>query len=181
MKRTEKLVFSGISAKRFEAIQVRAKAEGLTLTGQKDLATWDHGIGIDWCYDADKETLAFQASLPFGISSNEVEGALSAIVRHTAMYSVDNAVEAETVARNAEVKRSAVPVVTWDVPAPIAYPTPLSDMQLNAVASVPGTYAYSPGPGTVLTAGTRRLSVIFTPTDAIEYTTASASVPLTVN
>jgi hypothetical protein len=189
MKRTEKLVFKDISEKQFEAIQTRAKAEGLALGGQKGLLTWDHGIGIDWSYDANKELLAFQASIPFGISANEVEGALSAIVRHTATYSADNAAEAEAVAHNerntevaAEEKRKAVvPVITWPTPAPIAFPTPLSAAQLNATASVPGTYAYSPGPGAVLPAGTHRLSVVFTPTDAFGYETASSSTTLTVN
>ena len=45
----------------------------------------------------------------------------------------------------------------------------------------PGTFAYTPAAGTVLTAGTQTLTVTFTPTDTTDYTTASKSVTLTVN
>lgn len=83
MRQIEKLKFEGISSKRLDAIRATAKAEGLVLDGQKGLVTWDHGIGIDWSYDADKETLYIQPAIPFGVSANEVEGAISAIVRRT--------------------------------------------------------------------------------------------------
>ena len=53
----------------------------------------------------------------------------------------------------------------------IAYGTPLSAAQLDATASVPGTFAYSPAAGTVLQAGSgQTLSVTFTPTDTTDYT-----------
>ena len=53
--------------------------------------------------------------------------------------------------------------------------------QLDASANVPGTFVYSPAAGTMLAAGTYNLSVTFTPTDAVEYTTASKTVSITVN
>src|SRR5262249_21743849 len=66
-------------------------------------------------------------------------------------------------------------------PADIVYGTALSSTQLDATASVPGTFAYGPASGTVLTAGNgQTLSVTFTPTDTAHYTTATASVPLNV-
>lgn len=73
------------------------------------------------------------------------------------------------------------PVISWPAPAAITYGTPLSTTQLNATANVPGTFVYSPAAGTVLTAGTQTLSVTFTPTDTTNYTTATASVTLTVD
>jgi hypothetical protein len=73
------------------------------------------------------------------------------------------------------------PTVTWATPSAITYGTTLSSTQLNATANVPGTFVYSPAGGTVLNAGTQTLSVSFTPTDTTEYTTATASVQLTVN
>jgi hypothetical protein len=73
------------------------------------------------------------------------------------------------------------PVLSWAAPSAIAYGTALSAAQLNATASVPGTFAYTPSLGTVLSVGTHTLSVSFTPTDATDYSTASASVALTVN
>jgi pectate lyase len=76
----------------------------------------------------------------------------------------------------------ANPVITWSAPADIVYGTPLAAAQLNATASVPGTFTYSPAIGTVLNAGVAQtLSVTFTPADASDFTGASASVALTVN
>jgi phospholipase C len=72
------------------------------------------------------------------------------------------------------------PVISWASPAAISYGTSLSGTQLDAVATVPGTFVYSPGAGAVLTAGVEALSVTFIPTDAVDYTTATASVALTV-
>ena len=76
---------------------------------------------------------------------------------------------------------SATPSITWAPPASIVYGTALSGTQLNATASVPGTFAYNPPAGTVLNAGAAQtLSVIFTPTDTTSYSTATANVTITV-
>src|SRR4029077_14401168 len=54
--------------------------------------------------------------------------------------------------------------------------------QLDATASVAGTFAYSPAAGFVLSAGTAQtLSVTFTPTDAANYTTATQTVAINVS
>ena len=47
----------------------------------------------------------------------------------------------------------ATPSITWPTPATIVYGTALSATQLNATASVPGTFVYTPAAGTVLPAG----------------------------
>jgi Flp pilus assembly CpaE family ATPase len=73
------------------------------------------------------------------------------------------------------------PVITWPMPAPIAYGTVLGAAELNAKASVPGRFTYTPAAGELLAAGTHTLSVTFTPADATDYTTAQAAVSLTVN
>jgi hypothetical protein len=78
------------------------------------------------------------------------------------------------------VVNKATPAITWPKPAPIPYGTPLSTDQLNATASVEGKFAYTPGPGNVLTAGTQTLKTIFTPADIADYTTARAAVSLLV-
>ena len=75
----------------------------------------------------------------------------------------------------------AAPAVTWSSAAPIAYGTPLTSAQLNATANVPGSFSYNPVLGSVPKAGAQTLSVAFTPTDATDYASASATVPLTVN
>ena len=75
----------------------------------------------------------------------------------------------------------ATPAISWATPAAIYYGTALSTLQLNATASVAGTFVYSPPTGTVPLVGSDTLSVIFTPSDITNYTTAVASVTLTVN
>jgi len=74
-----------------------------------------------------------------------------------------------------------LPTITWSAPAAITNPTPLSATQLNATASVPGTFVYTPAAGTVLAAGWQTLSVTFIPTDLADYSPAEAMVSLTVN
>lgn len=73
-----------------------------------------------------------------------------------------------------------IPTITWATPASITYGTALSATQLNATASVGGTFAYSPAAGAVPVAGLDTLSVTFTPTDGADYTTATKSVSLRV-
>ena len=75
----------------------------------------------------------------------------------------------------------ATPVITWTTPAGIVYGTALSTTQLNATASVPGTFVYNPAAGTVLPAGAAQsLSVTFTPTDGANYTNATKTVAIAV-
>jgi len=74
----------------------------------------------------------------------------------------------------------ATPKIVWAPPATIANGTPLGAAQLNATASVPGTFLYRPPAGTVLGVGSQILTVKFTPTDTTDYTTATAQVMLNV-
>jgi hypothetical protein len=79
-----------------------------------------------------------------------------------------------------EVIYQQVPPITWATPARIVYGTPLSSTQLDASSTVAGTFSYSPAAGTVLAPGQQTLTANFTPTDTADYTTASATVTLTV-
>ena len=74
----------------------------------------------------------------------------------------------------------ATPTITWTSPVDIVYGTALGATQLNATASVDGTFVYTPAAGASLNAGSHSLSVTFTPTDSANYATATATVPLTV-
>src|SRR5439155_4624934 len=59
--------------------------------------------------------------------------------------------------------------------------TALSGTQLNATASVAGTFVYTPAAGTVLNAGNgQTLHVAFTPTDTTNCNTASKDVVINV-
>jgi sugar lactone lactonase YvrE len=73
------------------------------------------------------------------------------------------------------------PTIAWSTPTAISYGTPLSATQLTASLSVPGSCAYTPVIGTVLGAGAQTLSVTCTPTDTADYSSATATVSLTVN
>ncbi len=73
------------------------------------------------------------------------------------------------------------PTITWTNLIDIIYGTPLSNTQLDASASVPGTFVYIPQSGTVLSAGqNQQLTTTFTPTDTANYTTASATALINV-
>ncbi len=85
----------------------------------------------------------------------------------------------------------ATPTISWANPANIVYGTALSGTQLDASSSwtvggvngtVAGTFTYTPAAGTVLGAGNNQtLSVLFTPTDTTDYTTATASATINVS
>jgi hypothetical protein len=75
----------------------------------------------------------------------------------------------------------ATPALTWATPAPIIYGSALGAGQLNATASVPGSFVYTPAAGIVPPVGNgQTLRVDFTPADAANYTTASKTVTIDV-
>jgi gliding motility-associated-like protein len=74
------------------------------------------------------------------------------------------------------------PLLTWAAPAAITYGTALSDAQLYATSNMPGTFTYSPAAGTVLHAGNnQRLTVTFTPIDAVNYNSRTIYATINVN
>src|ERR1700723_815275 len=75
----------------------------------------------------------------------------------------------------------AAPTITWPQPAPVAAGATLSATQLDATASVPGSFMYSPAAGTVMAAGTQQLTAVFSPTDTTDYASATAHASLVVN
>ena len=85
-----------------------------------------------------------------------------------------------SIAVNAPAK--ITPTITWATPAAVTVGAALSATQLNATASVAGTFVYTPAVGTVLsTVGSTTLSVAFTPTDTTTYNSATGNVSITVN
>jgi len=74
----------------------------------------------------------------------------------------------------------ASPGLSWTKPASVPYGTALGSVQLDATTRIPGTFTYSPAAGTVLSAGSHTLTVAFTPFDTTDYTSANASVTLSV-
>lgn len=79
------------------------------------------------------------------------------------------------------IVNQATPSIFWATPAAITYGTALSATQLDATASVTGTFVYNPAAGTTPAVGSDTLSVTFTATDTTDYTTATATTALDVN
>ena len=73
---------------------------------------------------------------------------------------------------NILVKR-AIPVITWASPPSIQQGVPLTGVQLNASANVPGVFTYTPAAGTVLPPGTQRITVAFSPTDVVDFSSVT--------
>ena len=112
----------------------------------------------------------------------------TAVGQRTLTVSIaDNALNSPQSFAIGGIATQGTPVVTWQAPdGPLPYGTALSGAQLDATATdsngntLPGTFAYSPAAGTVLTAGQHTLNVTFTPTDAVDYTTATGSISIMV-
>ena len=71
--------------------------------------------------------------------------------------------------------------ITWANPMDIDYGTPLSGTQLNAMASVSGSFDYAPGSGSVLDVGEGQLlSATFTPDEPESYSGGVTAVFISV-
>jgi len=75
----------------------------------------------------------------------------------------------------------ANPVITWNTPATVPYGGAVGSAPLTATANVPGTFAYTPVAGTILSLGSQLLAATFTPTDPTKYFTGTSEVKVQVN
>ncbi len=76
----------------------------------------------------------------------------------------------------------AIPFITWNAPAAIAFGTPLGSSQLSATANVSGTFTYSPPAGSILPGGTHALTAQFNANDPANYVSPVwKSVSIAVN
>jgi hypothetical protein len=127
-------------------------------------------------------SLAVGASCTIRLRFNPQIGITPALAVVPASLTIaDNAPNSPQIVSLTGTPLAITPTIIWSQPGPITYGTPLSGTQLNATSSVGGTFSYSPAAGTVLGAGVQTLTVTFTPTDTTDYSTATASVSLTVN
>jgi uncharacterized delta-60 repeat protein len=80
------------------------------------------------------------------------------------------------------INTKKTPSITWQDPSAVTYGMPLSSTQLDASASIAGTFEYTPAPGTILHAGSaQQLSLLFTPTDTTDFTSVSIIEEINVN
>ncbi len=136
-------------------------------------ATGDAPLTYQWRYCGTNCASATNSSLTLANVQMSDAGSYSCVVTNLA------GALASSVATLSVIQ--IVPVVTWTNPDPITYGAPLSSTQLNATANVPGTLAYTPAIGTTLNSGANTLSVIFTPTDTLDYSNATNTVSLLVS
>lgn len=145
--------------------------------------TWAKPAAITYGTALSGTQLDATASVPGALVYSPAAGTIlqAGTQTHSVTFTPTDAVDyTATIASVTLSVAKATPVVTWPTPSPISYGTPLSSSQLDATASVPGTFVYSPAAGKVEPAGSDRLSVTFTPTDAVDYATVTASVTLQV-
>ena len=133
-------------------------------------ATATSGWPIAYTLVSGPATLSGNVLTTTGAGSVVVQADQSGNTDYTAAASVQ-----DTISVNPEATS-----VTWLNPTPITYGTPLSASQLDATASVAGSFSYTPSASTVLNAGTQTLSVTFTPSSS-NYAPSSGSVMLVVN
>ena len=76
-----------------------------------------------------------------------------------------------------------LPSISWPSPGTLDFAMPLGPAQLDATASIPGTFVYDPPAGTLTDGGRTQkmtLNVVFTPNDSLRYRTAAKSIVVNV-
>jgi uncharacterized membrane protein len=160
------------------------KSVSLTVNRATPSITWATPAAITYGTALSAAQLNATASVPGTFAYSPIAGTLLGAGSHTltATFTPTDAADYNNATATVTLTvNKATPSITWATPTAITYGTALSASQLNATASAPGTFAYSPVAGTVLGAGSHTLTATFTPTDAADYNNATATVTLTVN
>ena len=120
-------------------------------------------------------------SVPGAYTYAPAATALLAVGKHTLKVTfVPTSPLYETIETTVEIEVLAKAKLTWANPAAIVEGTALGATQLNATASVPGTFTYAPPAGTVLPIGKNTIKVTFTPTDTrLSAVSAEVSIDVT--
>jgi len=145
---------------------------------------WPEPEAVNYGERLSEKQLQAQASVPGSFAFTPVAGeALEAgINRLTAVFTpLDTANYVSTQAAVKLTVNKAIPTLAWSDPAPIEWGTPLSTVQLNAKASVPGSFVYTPAEDERLRAGTHTLSVTFLPEDARNFAAVETSTSIIVH
>jgi hypothetical protein len=162
-----------------------SKGVFINVTRATPLITWENPADITSGTALDSTQLDATASVPGSFTYDPASGTVMAAgagqTLHVDFMPTDSnnySVASKVVAINV---MQEIPIITWSDPADISYGTPLDATQLDAIASVPGVFTYTPLPGTVLGAGAgQTLTADFTPLDSINYTGASKAVVINV-
>jgi hypothetical protein len=156
----------------------------LTVNKVTPTITWSAPAAITYGTALSAVQLNATASVPGAFAYNPATGAIPGAGSQTLSVTftpTDTVNYTTATATQTLTVTKAVPTITWSAPAPVTYGTALSAVQLSATANAPGTFVYSPASGVVPGAGGQTLGVTFTPTDTVNYTTATGAQTLTVN
>jgi lysophospholipase L1-like esterase/uncharacterized membrane protein len=156
----------------------------LKVTESAPVLSWTTPAAISYGTALSAAQLNATASVPGVFTYTPSVGTVLAAGSHTlsVTFTPTDVADYSVATVNVTLKvNESAPVLSWTTPAAISYGTALSAAQLNATASVPGVFTYTPSLGTVLAAGSHTLSVTFTPTDATDYSVATVNVTLKVN
>ena len=125
-------------------------------------------------------TLTPQTLSAAGVATFSISGLSAGTTALTAAYAAQGNFAASS-ASGSQVVTPATPTITWANPASIVQGTALGSTQLNAKASVAGTFTYNPPAGTVLQAGNgQTLMATFNPGDSVNYSSTSTTVSINV-
>lgn len=154
-----------------------------TVAKVKPAIEWPPSDPITYGMALSATQLNATASIPGTFDYSPAAGEVLSAGTHTVKVTFNPANNSEYATARATVSvivAKAKPVIAWPTPDPITYGTVLTGMHLNATGSVPGTFDCNPGIGALLAAGEHTPSVVFTPTDTSNYSSANAAVSLTV-
>src|SRR5450759_2229228 len=155
----------------------------LTVNQATPTITWGNPADIIYGTALNSTQLNATASVPGTLVYSPAEGTVLGIGKQTLHVDLtpEDATNYTSASKDVEINvLNSTPAITWNDPADIIYGTALSSIQLDATASVPGTFVYSPAEGTVLGVGKQTLHVDLTPEDATNYTSASKEVEINV-
>ena len=172
-----------IPADRANYTQTQAGVPLTVLAKSKPVIAWPEPEAITYGVPLSAALLCATASVPGRFDYSPAPGTVLAAGTHKLSVTFtahDSASYATAQAAVSLIVAKATPLIDWPRPKAVPFGTRLSARQLNASASVPGTFEYSPAPEEQLAAGTHTLAVTFAPRDSANYTTAQATVSLYV-
>jgi hypothetical protein len=172
-------VASGTTATDSSAVLSFTLPTGLTITAMSDTAGgWVCKVSTASC--SRNSDIAANATDSVTLTISVASYSTLSSYTGTITATVSSAIFSTNPSATDNVVFQQAPTITWATPANIVYGTPLSGTQLDASSTVAGSFSYSPVAGTILGTGKQMLNTTFTPTDTTDYTTATASVTLTV-
>ena len=161
---------------------IASAAYSINISGTTPVITWPTPAAITYGTALGASQLDATTTVAGTFSYSPASGILTA-GSHTLTVTfapTNTTVYNSTTASVTLTVNKATPVITWATPAAIPLGALLSATQLDATSTVGGSFSYSPSLGTLLTIGSQKLTVTFTPTDTTDYSTATASVTLSV-